>query len=68
MTVENETKSRRDAARWFYRAALANATLWMLSVVALIFVMQRSPAVGGLFMILAGGTAVGRALVAFAPK
>jgi hypothetical protein len=38
-------------------AALANAVLWVLSIIALIVVMQRSSSPKGIFVILAGGLA-----------
>lgn len=66
--MADETRSRTEAARWLYRAALANAVLWALSIVALIFVVPRAPSAKGLFVILAGGTAVGTAIVALVRK
>jgi len=43
--------------------ALANAVIWVLSVVALILVISDNPGAKGLFPILGGGLAVAIALL-----
>ena len=58
MRVGDETSSRKTLFRTLSMAALANAVLWLLSVIALIFVIQRCPSAKGLFVILAAGLAV----------
>ena len=68
MSEEDGGTGDRGPARTLRMAALANAVLWALSIVALIFVVQRAPSAKGLFVILAGGTAVGSAIIALARK
>lgn len=64
MSEEDGGTGDQGPARTLKMAALANVALWALSIVALIFVVQRTPSAKGLFVILAGGTAVGTALLA----
>ena len=47
---------------------LLNMGVWAISLIALIFVMQHSPAASGMFPILAGGAAVGIATISAASK
>ncbi|GEM_PF-3332356 len=42
--------------------ALANALVWMLSIIALTVVLETEASPKGLFVLLAGGLAVGGAL------
>ena len=58
MASERQDTSHPVSSRTLPTAALANAILWMLSIIALIVVMQRSSSPKGLFIILAGGLAV----------
>jgi hypothetical protein len=48
--------------------AMVNVGIWAISVIALVFVMQRSPSAKGLFPILGGGTAVGISLISAISK
>ena len=64
----DETGSRQAGPRALYLAALANAALWVLSIVGLVFVMQRCPSANGLFVILAAGLAAAVALIASVQK
>lgn len=43
--------------------AMVNAGVWALSLIALVFVLQRCPSAKGLFPILAGGSAVATLLI-----
>lgn len=45
---------------------MVNLGIWAVSPIALIFVVQHSPAVNGMFPILGGGTAVGISLISVA--
>ena len=59
----------RQAPPWRLSiAAMANALLWVLSIVGLIFVMQRCPSAKGLFVVLVGGLAVAVGLIAIVQK
>ena len=51
-----------------YQLALANVVIWMLTIVAMVFLMQHSPSAKMLFPILGGGTAVGVALLSAISK
>ena len=45
------------------KLAMVNSGIWAISIIALIFVIQESPEVKGLFTTLAGGTAVSTILL-----
>lgn len=49
--------------RKLYTLAMVNSGIWALAMIALVFVIQRAPSAKGLYVILAGGTAVSVALV-----
>lgn len=68
MSVGNETNSRKALFRTLFIAVLTNAVLWMLSVIALIFVLQRCPSAKGLFVIQAAGLASASAIIVVARK
>jgi hypothetical protein len=57
---KKEMKTQNDALS---KLVFVNAILWILSVIALIFIMQNSSSVKGLFVILASGVAVGVTIV-----
>jgi hypothetical protein len=48
--------------------AMVNVSIWALSIIAMVFLMQNSPDVKKLFPILGGGTAVGIALISTISK
>lgn len=48
--------------------AMVNVGIWAISMIALVFVMQHSPAAKKMFPILAAGTAVGVSLLAASAK
>ena len=50
-------------ARSLLTLAMVNAGVWAISMVALVFLIQRLPSARGMFPILAGGTAVAVALL-----
>ena len=68
MSAEDGGSGGRGPVRSLRMAAFANVVLWALSIVALLFVVERSPSAKGLFVVLAGGTAVGTALLALVRK
>ena len=53
-----------DRIRGLYTLAMVNAGIWAISIIALVFVIQRAPSAKGLFVILAGGVAVSVSLLA----
>jgi len=64
--LARETTKADDEAnrtRALYTLAMVNAAIWALAMVALVFVIQRAPSAKGLYVILAGGTAVSIALL-----
>ena len=63
--AEETTKSEQEEKRMrgLYTLALVNSGIWALAMIALVFVIQRAPGAKGLYVILAGGTAVSVALV-----
>ena len=64
MDVGDDARSRKTLST----AVLANAVLWVLSIIALIFVVRHCPSAKGLFVILAGGLATASALIAIVRK
>jgi len=56
-----ETVKRR--MRGLYVLAFVNSAIWAVAIVALVFVIQSAPSARGLFVILAGGTAVSVSLL-----
>ena len=60
----NEDNSRKTLST----TALANAILWVLSIIALIFVMQNSSSPKGLFVILAAGLSTALAIISVLRK
>ena len=48
--------------------AMVNVGLWAVSLVALVFFVQRAPSARGLLPILLGGTVVGIALISVLPR
>ena len=63
--VEMRSDSKLRALRI---AALANAVVWICSIIALIIIMQKDSSVKGLFPILAGGLGVGMVLFSIVQK
>ena len=53
-----------NAQRNLYRLALANVAIWVIALVAMIVLLEKSQSVKGLAPILMGGTGVGVALLA----
>jgi len=66
--MKEETGNRNGRTRGLWVLAMVNVGIWAVAMIALVFVMQRSPAVKGLFPILASGSAVGIALISAAAK
>ena len=61
--MTEETGERNKRVRNLWKLAMVNSGIWAISIIALVFVMQHSSGVKGLFPILAGGTAVAIALL-----
>lgn len=53
VTNENDNKLRR-----LWILGMVNVGIWAISIIALVFVIQRCPGAKGLFPILAGGMTV----------
>ena len=51
-----------------YTLAMVNVSIWAIAIVGMVFLMQDAPHAKGLFPILAGGTAVGVALISVISK
>ena len=56
--MADETRSRRGEASRLFTLALVNGVIWGLCMIALIFVMQRSPSAKRLFVTMAVGFVV----------
>ena len=62
--MADETGKVANRIRGLYTLAMVNAGIWAISIIALVFVIQRAPSAKGLFVILAGGIAVSVSLLA----
>jgi hypothetical protein len=49
--------------RGAYILGMVNVGVWAIAIIAMVFLMQRCPGAKGMFPILAGGVAVGIALL-----
>ena len=61
--TEDVVTDRKRLARSMLVLAMVNAAIWAISIIALVFVIQRCPSAKGLFPILAGGSAVATLLI-----
>ena len=68
MNSDNEKKSQKGSYQTLLRTAVTNVILWMLSVIALIFIMQKSSSPKGLFVILAMGLFTGLTMITLLRK
>ena len=66
--MKNETNNRKDRDGSLKILAMVNVAIWAISMIALVFVIQHSPAAKGIFPILGGGTAVGICLLSVSSK
>ena len=62
--MADETGKVANRIRGLYTLAMVNAGIWAISIIALVFVIQRAPSAKGFFVILAGGIAVSVSLLA----
>ena len=62
------TEGKTDSARGARVLGMVNLGIWAISIVALVFLMQRAPSAKGMFPILGGGVAIGIALLSALPK
>ena len=68
MTTEKYYKNSSTLSRMLRIGIIANATVWVCSIIALILIMQSSSSGKGLFPILAGGLGVSVMLVSIVQK
>ncbi len=61
-----ESKSKKLKA--LYTLAMVNVGIYALGLVALIFMLQKGGNIKGMYVILAGGTAVGIQIIALISK
>ena len=61
--TEETGNGRKKLARSLSVLAMVNVGIWALSMIALVFMVQRCPAAKGMFPILAGGSGVAIGLV-----
>jgi hypothetical protein len=66
--MEKENSKVNKARRSMYILALVNVGIWAIAIIAMVFLMQHSPIIKRIFPILAGGTAVGVALISSIAK
>ena len=68
MDEGRDDKNNSTLTRMLRIGVMANAIVWVCSIIALIFIMQNSSPEKGLFPILAGGLAVAIMLVSITQK
>ena len=66
--MTDETGNRSKSARGLWILANVNVVIWAIAIIAMVFVMQDSPAAKKIFPILAGGVAVGVSLISASAK
>ena len=66
--MDEEIGVQSDRNRSLKILAMVNVAVWAISLIALVFVMQHSPAAKGMFPILGGGAAIGISLISVASK
>jgi hypothetical protein len=64
--MENSEMSKQR--KGLYTLAMVNASIWAISLIALVVLLQKSGNLKGMFVILAGGTAVAIQLIAMISK
>jgi len=57
-----------NVAKSLATLAMVNVGIWAISIIALVFVMERSSPARGMFPILAGGVAVGVSIISLTSK
>jgi hypothetical protein len=62
------TEGRTDDERAVRVLGMVNVGIWAISIVSLVFLMQRAPSAKGMFPILGGGAAIGVALLSALPR
>ena len=68
MITENLDNNRKSLSRTLSIVAFVNAILWVLSIIALIFIIQSSPSAKGLFVILAAGLGSALSIISIVGK
>ena len=68
MHTENIDETSNKSSKALRIGVMANAVVWVCSIIALIFIMQNSSSEKGLFPILGGGLAVGLMLISIVQK
>ena len=63
--LEIEQRKRRKA---LYILAVTNVAIWAIGLIALVIVLERGTSPRGMFVILAGGAAVGIQLISALAK
>ena len=63
----NESKTSKQI-RGLYTVALVNVGIWAIALIALVLLLQKGGNLKGMFVILAGGTAVGIQLIAMVSR
>jgi len=66
--LADQAKAQSSIARSLMTLAMVNAGIWAISIIALVFVIQHSPAAKGLFPILGGGTAVAVSMISLVTR
>ena len=66
--MAENTGNVSDRSRSLHTLAMVNTAIWAISIIALVFVIQRAPSAKGLFVILAGGTGVSISLLSVLGK
>lgn len=66
--MTEETREHNKRARGLWTLAMVNVAIWAIAMIAMVFLIQKSPAAKGLYPILASGTGVGIAMISVLAK
>ena len=61
--MAKEPAETSERVRSLRTLAVVNTAIWAISIISLVFVIQRAPSARGLFVVLAGGTGVSISLL-----
>ena len=66
--MTEKTVEHNKRARGLWILAMVNVGIWAIAMIAMVFLIQKSPAAKGLYPILGGGIGVGIALISAIAK
>ena len=65
---ENQVNNISKDTKALYILAMVNVGIWAIGLIALVFMLQKGGSIKGMYVILAGGSAVGIQIIASISK